>query len=218
MVDTAKLQALIKQELINWATHVLSVKTEYYNDNPPCPFALTALQQGFAHVKYGFGPYMSDVMQTIANYPKEMSMVIHAQIDPKFSAKELKEWTKLHNREVCKKDLWLISFHPEDDPNENMEDDGDFEELIDDEYALVFVQNLTELNDASKVLEIKGYYDNLPDEDLSELSVRRKASEDLIMAMGRKGAMKKKRGTGTKDKAFKKVMPGKAKSRRGRRK
>ena len=58
MVDSLKLQALIKQELINWATHVLSVKTEYYNDNPPCPFALSALEQGFAHVKYGFGPYM----------------------------------------------------------------------------------------------------------------------------------------------------------------
>ena len=218
MVDTAKLQALIKQELINWAAHVLSVKTESYNDNPPCPFALTALQQGFAHVKYGFGPYMSDVMQTIANYPKELSMVIHAQVDPKFSSAELKEWTKLHNREVCKKDLWLISFHPGDDPNENIEHYEDFEELIEDEYALVFVQSLTELNDASKVLELKGYYDNLPEEDLLELNVRRKASEDLIMAMGRKGAMKKKRQTTTKDKAFKKVMPGKAKSRRGRKK
>tara|TARA_B100000212_G_C27357753_1_gene526662 strand:- start:998 stop:1654 length:657 start_codon:yes stop_codon:yes gene_type:complete len=217
MQDIANLQTLIKKELINWATGVLSKKTDFYSNNPPCPFAQSALQLGFADVKYGFGPYMSNVMQTISNYPKEMSMVIHAQIDPKFTAKELKEWTKLHNREVCKNDLWLISFHPEDDPNENMEDDKDFEELVEEDYALVFVQNLTELNDASKVLELKGYYDKLPAEDLAELKIRRKASEDLIMAMGRKGAMKKKRGTGTKDKAFKKVMPGKAKSRRGRR-
>ena len=54
--------------------------------------------------------------------------------------------------------MWLMGFHPEDDPNELFDEEG-FEPQTDIIYALLFVQRLSKLEKAAEKLRPLGYYD-----------------------------------------------------------
>ena len=56
------------------------------------------------------------------------------------------------------KDIWIMGFHPDDDVNELI-DDGTFTNLVKEEYALIFVQRLTKLQESANKLKKLGYYD-----------------------------------------------------------
>ena len=90
-------------------------------------------------------------------------------------------------------DIWLIPFHPnaEKDLNEIKDfDDTNFVSLLDYEFTMVFIQRLSQLNEASYFLEKKGYYKEWDKENLTELNQRRR----LQMAMGKRKKKGKKRG------------------------
>jgi hypothetical protein len=55
------------------------------------------------------------------------------------------------------KDMFLMGFHPDDDDNELLEE-ADFDSTIDVPYAMIFLQRLSKLQEASNTLRIKGYY------------------------------------------------------------
>ena len=50
-----------------------------------------------------------------------------------------------------------MGFHPNDEANENI-DDGTFEPIIDTEYAMIFIQKLTKLQESAEKLKKTGYY------------------------------------------------------------
>ncbi len=52
-----------------------------------------------------------------------------------------------------------MGFHPDDDENELI-DDGSFEEIVREEYSLIFVQRLSKLQESANKLKKLGYYDN----------------------------------------------------------
>jgi hypothetical protein len=52
-----------------------------------------------------------------------------------------------------------MGFHPDDDINELI-DDGSFEEIVSEEYSLIFVQRLSKLQESANKLKKLGYYDN----------------------------------------------------------
>ena len=66
---------------------------------------------------------------------------------------------KIHKGEYKQKDIWVMGFHPDDDVNELI-DDGTFSEIVKEEYALIFVQRLTKLQESANKLKKLGYYDN----------------------------------------------------------
>jgi len=51
----------------------------------------------------------------------------------------------------------LMGFHPDDEDNELL-DDTEFDSTIDQPYAMIFLQRLSKLQEASNTLRIKGYY------------------------------------------------------------
>ena len=65
----------------------------------------------------------------------------------------------IHKNNFSQRDIWLMGFHPDDDVNELI-DDGTFTEIVQDEYALIFVQRLTKLQESANKLKKLGYYDN----------------------------------------------------------
>ena len=72
------------------------------------------------------------------------------------------------------KDLWVMGFHPYQDANELI-DDGTFEGTTETEYALIFVQRLSKLEEASNKLVSRGYYDRYFETyDVSEMYKIRK--------------------------------------------
>tara|TARA_R110000765_G_scaffold202681_1_gene307958 strand:+ start:2590 stop:2934 length:345 start_codon:yes stop_codon:yes gene_type:complete len=72
------------------------------------------------------------------------------------------------------RDFWVMGFHPYQDANELI-DDGTFEEISDTEYALIFVQRLSKLEEASDKLVGRNYYDRyFKTYDVSEMYKIRK--------------------------------------------
>jgi hypothetical protein len=57
------------------------------------------------------------------------------------------------------KDLWLMGFHPDDEPSEFV-DEITFEPETDARYAMIFVQRLSKLQEAADKLGKRGYYDS----------------------------------------------------------
>ena len=52
-----------------------------------------------------------------------------------------------------------MGFHPHDEANDFV-DDQSFMQMVEDEYAMIFVQRLSKLQESADKLAQKGYYDN----------------------------------------------------------
>ncbi len=65
----------------------------------------------------------------------------------------------IHQKKFDQRDIWLMGFHPDDDVNELI-DDGSFDEIVSEEYSLIFVQRLSKLQESANKLKKLGYYDN----------------------------------------------------------
>jgi hypothetical protein len=59
--------------------------------------------------------------------------------------------------------MWLMGFHPHDEPNDFI-DDNSFMQIVEDEYAMIFVQRLSKVQESADKLAKKGYYDNYLEE------------------------------------------------------
>ena len=71
------------------------------------------------------------------------------------------------------KDMWVMGFHPHDEANDFI-DDQSFMQMVEDEYAMIFVQRLSKLQEAADKLKEKGYYDRYVEEyDVEEIFNRR---------------------------------------------
>lgn len=55
------------------------------------------------------------------------------------------------------RDMFLMGFHPDDDENEFL-DDEDFISTVEESYAMIFLQRLSKLEEASVTLRKNGYY------------------------------------------------------------
>lgn len=66
------------------------------------------------------------------------------------------------------KDLWVMGFHPDDAQEEAF--DVPFEPVVDDLYAITFIQRLSKLEKSAEMLREKGYYENyLKDPEMAHL-------------------------------------------------
>ena len=57
------------------------------------------------------------------------------------------------------KDIWVMGFHPDDDASGYVEANN-FSALVEEEYAIIFVQRLTKLYESADKLKKRGYYKN----------------------------------------------------------
>ena len=129
----------------------------------PCPFAKKALRDDRLRVVECIS--RQDLWETVAaqckNFSNKHSVIICLEEEPSQTYEEVEaaciamnEWF------ACNKlDLWLLSFQTD--------------------FTMVFIQRLSELDDASKILEKTGYYDNYTKEDYLNLILnRRRRRED----------------------------------------
>jgi hypothetical protein len=72
------------------------------------------------------------------------------------------------------KDIWLMGFHPDDEPSEFVKDIS-FDYEVDTAYSMIFVQRLSKLHEAADKLNKNGYYDSYAGEyDASDIYEKRK--------------------------------------------
>lgn len=174
------MKDFIRSEIIEWAQSTLSSPHPQFNGLPPCPYAANAFARDTVEIKMGFGWGYSNILRTSRKFPKDKSLVIHVELSPQMSAMEMHEDLDRLNSEkkFARSNLWFIGFHPDDPEPEFVDDDVTGSPLVDEPYALIFIQRLTELDDASKQLEQKKYYIRANHEEIEHLLKRRQAREE----------------------------------------
>jgi hypothetical protein len=134
-------------DLRRWTTEVLSRPSEELRGMPPCPFAADAWDAGRVAVGLCDG----------------------------LSATDLSRYVEDKNEGLVAEDMWLMAYHPDDDPNEYGLTylDAEWEPVVPEDYAMIFVQQLSKLTAASYNLEKQGYYDECPWKTYRDLVHRR---------------------------------------------
>jgi len=153
-----KKKIAIVEEIKRWITDVLSVPSKHFNGIPPCPYAKLAWLNN--KVKVDFGG-RKKIDQYIYDWPYETDVVI-VVIDQPWDFDDIEAWCDESNKQLVGDDLVLIPFVPgsEIDTGQPEEEQTNWEPVVEEEYAMVFIQCLSELEKASAHLMSKGYYKN----------------------------------------------------------
>lgn len=161
----------VVQEIKRWSQQAVERPSEFFNGLPPCPYARAAWVNN--RVRIDFGESDRVVWHT-QNWPDNTDLVI-VVVESGWDFDKIEPWCDRQNKLLAEHDFTLMPFVPGGGVGTGQPDDeaSDWEPLIEDEYAMVFVQRLSELNDASESLERSGYYKNCTAEFLEYVHSRR---------------------------------------------
>lgn len=157
------LEQQIKQELREWSRHTLESPSPFFNNLPACPYAKKAWDED----KIGFVFKTEDdnlsLYQTIAGFDDQFDVVMVIDFSYRKNPEEFEDFLHDLNEAISdgilvQQDMWVMGFHPDDDPDDLI-DDGSFSPLVDQKYAIIFVQRLKALHERSEALKPLGYYD-----------------------------------------------------------
>ena len=150
------------QEIKAWSKHALEKPTKYFNGLPPCPFAEKAWKDNRVDFVVKDTDNKQVLYTTVSQFPNDLDIVLI--IDKKYEqeAQKFHEYLDSMNVAISQgmfidKDIWVMGFHPEDEASEYV-DDKDFCNLVEEEYAIIFVQRLTKLHESADKLKKRGYY------------------------------------------------------------
>ena len=152
------MQEAVIQELKRWSASVLEKTNENYNGLPACPFA----RKAWAEDKVGF--LFKDTEDWDSLYlavedwddSKEVIILVdhcYPELDDMYA------FLDDMNKDIAEgvfvtKDMFLMGFHPEAEDNDLLDDEI---EMTDEEpYAMIFLQRLSKLQEASRSVEREG--------------------------------------------------------------
>ena len=171
------MQSNIAQEIRQWSSEFLEVPSASLNGLPPCPYAKKAWAEN--KVKLDVNTGLDGLTKLIQDYDNHnFDMVIWAEEE--YPDMEYLDGFCDGANEVLSvlgKDIHLMMFHPDYSPSEaGLDFLEDVECLKDSEldYAMVFVQRLSVLDDAAKSLEKSGYYKHFPTDIYESLVLYRR--------------------------------------------
>lgn len=158
----SKRKLMIVEEIRRWIENVLSVPSDHFNKLPPCPYAKQAWARNEVKVVFG-GREQVDIV--LDDWPENADIVIVVVVDP-LEYEDLNDWCDEQNEQLKSEDLTLMPFVPGEtiDTGQPDEEMTNWNPLVEEEYAMIFVQSLTELEEASENLKSKGYYKNCSNE------------------------------------------------------
>ena len=164
-IDTEKE---ICAEIMAWSTHTLQKPNPYYNNLPPCPYSQKAWQEDKVAILFKYEDSYQSVYSTISQWEECFDLVIVVDMAFEKDPDNFHNFLDSLNEAISagvfiQRDAWVMGFHPHDEPN-NFIDDSTFMQLVDAEYAMIFVQPLSTLQEAADKLVEKGYYDKYLEE------------------------------------------------------
>jgi len=168
----------ICQEIMAWSEHTLQKPNPFYNNLPPCPYAQKAWKENKVAILFKYGDNLQCLYSTISQWDDAFELVIIVDMDFNSDADYFHEYLDTLNDAISNgvfidRDIWLMGFHPYDDPNDFI-DDNSFMHTVEEEYAMIFVQRLSKVQEAADKLFKKGYYDNyLKEYDAQEIFNKR---------------------------------------------
>ena len=174
-----ELEEQIIQEIKEWSAHALEQPSEYFAGLPPCPYAKRAWADNKVTISFKYDGHMQDLYTAISQFQDEFDLHIIVDLAFEEDPEEFQDYLYQMNEAISDglfidKDIWLMGFHPHDEPNELI-DDQSFTPLVEVEYAMIFVQRLTQVHVMADKLKSKGYYDKYLDEyDAEHLFMQRR--------------------------------------------
>lgn len=155
-----------KIDILQWIEKFVEAPHPALGGWSPCPYARRARLDNKVDIRAG----SDDLYQDLAEVKIEHWDVIALVYDPiKHDCVEFENTIQLANQEILTaKNMIALGDHPDEieDVNGVVMNQG--------KWALIFVQDLLELNDKAKQLGDKGFYDTWPDEYLNDLFLHRK--------------------------------------------
>ena len=170
-VGSSSWKLKVVAEIKQWSRQVLERPSDHYSGLPPCPFARKAWADN--KVKVTFGD-KKEVLKQCLNWDESLDLLIVVTEDWDWG--DIDDWCEEENEQLSDDDLTLMAFVPDSDnvpPGQPVEEMEDWDPLIDDPYAMVFIQRLSTVNAASRKLERQGYYKNCTAEFLEYVNDRR---------------------------------------------
>lgn len=165
----------IQADLRDWSQKVLEVPNETLNGLPACPYAKEAWKQNKVHV-VETQSLIADTADQILKFDNTYDLVVVASYrfpDIDF----FNSYVDFLNDKHTEKDLHIMGFHPDygaEDAELDFLYEHDWESSVDAEYAMMFIQSLSKVDDASLKLEKLGYYDAYPREEYETLVLDRR--------------------------------------------
>jgi len=165
----------IEADLRDWSQTVLEVPNESLNGLPACPYAKEAWKQNKVNVIETQNLGIETICQA-RKFDNTYDLVVVASYTFP-SPYAFTEFINFLNDTFTKEDLHIMGFHPEygaEDADLDFLYEHEWESAIEKEYAMMFIQSLSKVDDASLKLEKLGYYNVYPSEEYQTLVLDRR--------------------------------------------
>ena len=157
------LEAEIVKEIKLWSSDILEKPSPYFNNLPPCPYARNAWVDDKVAILFIHEENYQTLYSCMSQWDDKHDIAIIADLGNTKNSEDFHEYLDGLNNCISEgmfidKDIWLMGFHPDDEPSEFVQD-VEFAPLVETPYAMIFVQRLSKLQQAADKLDKKGYYD-----------------------------------------------------------
>jgi len=170
----------IADDLREWSMNVLEVPNEHLDGLPACPYAKKAWQDDKVKIVETKNIYKETLRQCNEFADNTYDLTICASFTIP-NMQEFSTWCEQRNSILAKQDLHIMGFHPEFGAEEAELDflyEHSWESSVKDEYCMVFIQLLSQVDDASLKLEKLDYYKVYPEDEYQELVINRRTKRN----------------------------------------
>tara|TARA_R110002110_G_scaffold362380_1_gene572199 strand:- start:239 stop:829 length:591 start_codon:yes stop_codon:yes gene_type:complete len=162
LTPSVEVEQSVHQELLDWSSKVLAKASPHFNGLPPCPYAQQAWISNSVSVLFKYENNKQGLYSTISRFDDLFDLAIIVDFkfdeDPKVFHDYLDQMNDVISEGMfIDRDMWVMGFHPHDEESEFVQD-VDFKPRLETEYAMIFVQRLSKLQEAADKLDKKGYY------------------------------------------------------------
>jgi len=158
----------VTQDILSWSENFVEVPHPTLGGWAPCPFARQARLQGTVGIFVGREPYF-DLEARAALGMQQYQVIIYAYDPAEWTLEYFSPRLQSANRDfLLAADLIALEDHPDavEDVNGVIMNQG--------QYALILVQNLSDLDQRAQQMAAKGFYHGWPEDYLTGLFEHRK--------------------------------------------
>mgnify|MGYP001163560732 FL=1 len=156
------LEQKVIEEVKAWTDQVLDEPNPFFNDLPACPYAKKAFISEKVGFSFSYDKGMQGLYTVLSQFDDTFDVIAYVQFEHTEDSQDFHETIASLNHAISmgifiQKDLWIMGFHPGDEQEEVF--DQEFDHVVDEPYAMIFVQRLSKLEKSAEMLREKGYYD-----------------------------------------------------------
>ena len=121
------LEARIAKEIRLWSSSVLEKPNPYFNNLPPCPYARSAWMKNKVAIVFNHENNYQSLYSCISQFDEQYEIAVLVDLGNVKNADDFHEYLDSLNQVISEgmfidKDIWLMGFHPEDEPSDFVEE------------------------------------------------------------------------------------------------